>query len=176
MATLRARVELRDSLTHFAPPRAGGRTMERGKPVIMTDPAQIQYYSTQAGFLVTMLEDKKAAAPALPPPPPPPPVDEDLDEDEDFAEEDEGDEVEDEGEPDGEPEDEPEAEPEDPEDDDDVKPEAAEESVHKYTKTELSKLKKPQLAAIADSLGLETDCAKVSELVSGILDAQEEQD
>lgn len=67
MATMRARVELRGSLTHQAPASAGGRLMKRGSPVIMTDPAQIQYYRSQGGFSVSMLEAKKPApAPAAP--------------------------------------------------------------------------------------------------------------
>lgn len=67
MANLRARVELRGSLTHQAPATAGGRLMKKGTPVIMTDPSHIQYYRSQAGFSVSMLEQKKAAKPAAPP-------------------------------------------------------------------------------------------------------------
>jgi len=58
MANIRARVELRGSLTHQAPASAGARLMKKGSPVIMTNPAHVQYYRSQAGFAVTLLEQK----------------------------------------------------------------------------------------------------------------------
>lgn len=62
MATMRARVELKGSLTHRAPAGKGGRTMKKGSPVIITEPAHIQYYKSQADFSVTVLDAMKSAA------------------------------------------------------------------------------------------------------------------
>lgn len=59
----RARVELRGSLTHEASAAGGGRKMKKGSPVVLTNPAHIQYYRDQAGFAVTFLADKKKAKP-----------------------------------------------------------------------------------------------------------------
>lgn len=57
---IRARVELRGSLTHDH----GGRVFKKGSPQILTNAAEIKYYQGQAGFSVTMLEGAKAKAPA----------------------------------------------------------------------------------------------------------------
>jgi len=57
---LRARVELRGSLTHDH----GGRVFKKGSPQILTNPAEIKYYQGQAGFAVTVLEGDKAKAKA----------------------------------------------------------------------------------------------------------------
>jgi hypothetical protein len=56
---IRARVELRGSLTHDQ----GGRVFKKGSPQILSNAAEIKYYQGQAGFSVTML-DTKAKAPA----------------------------------------------------------------------------------------------------------------
>lgn len=59
MAT-QARIDLRGSLSHTAPASAGGRTLKRGSPVVITDPAHIQYYRNQGGISVTYLSKAKA--------------------------------------------------------------------------------------------------------------------
>lgn len=64
MATLRARVELRESLTHTH----AGRTFVKGKPQILTNSADVKYYQETGGFSVTILEEpkEKVAVPAKP--------------------------------------------------------------------------------------------------------------
>lgn len=60
MANVRARVELVGCLSHGS----RGRTFERGRPQILTNPAEIAYYKSQAEYRVTMLQAPAEAAPA----------------------------------------------------------------------------------------------------------------
>lgn len=55
-------------------------------------------------------------------------------------------------------------------------PKEAESDGGTYTVAELKKLKKAQLAEIAESMDLEFDGASVADLIEGILEAQEEED
>ena len=52
---IRARVELKGSLTH----NGNGRAFTKGSPQILTNPADIRYYEQQAGFSVTILDAPK---------------------------------------------------------------------------------------------------------------------
>jgi len=52
---MRARVELKGSLTH----EGNGRKFTKGQPKILTVPADIMYYKGQACFSVTVLDAKK---------------------------------------------------------------------------------------------------------------------
>lgn len=63
---MRARVELRGSLTHTA----GARKFKKGSPQILTNPSEIAYYRAQGGFSVTMMATEKAKAKGKPVPPP----------------------------------------------------------------------------------------------------------
>ncbi len=64
----RARIELMNSLSHQSP---RGRTMERSKPQIITDAAEIRYYQSIAGFDVVMQSEPAVKNRNVPPPPPP---------------------------------------------------------------------------------------------------------
>jgi hypothetical protein len=66
MATMRARVELRGSLSHTGM----GRTFKKGSPQIITNPAEIEYYKSLGGFTVTVLPDVKVKGKPTAPPPP----------------------------------------------------------------------------------------------------------
>lgn len=55
---MRARVELRGSLTH----QGKGRFFKKGSPQILTNAAEVLYYQQQSGFAVTMLSEQSKTA------------------------------------------------------------------------------------------------------------------
>lgn len=145
MANVKAQVELTGSLSLTV----RGRTYHQGKPVTLTNPAEIAHIKTQRGFNVVVIgEDKPVKAgkgnASLPPAKgkaksaPPPPPDEDDDEDEESEEDDED------AEDGGENEDEEEA---DVGDDGSVSDDV--DLNRSFNKTELEKLSKPVLVALA---------------------------
>lgn len=90
MANVRARIELRGSVSH----QSKFRTCQRGKPWYSTNAAEIRYYKATGGFSVTMLAPEPRPKPVAAPRPEPTGVVEDdgdgLDEeDDDEGEEDE---------------------------------------------------------------------------------------
>lgn len=143
MANVQAKVELTGSLSHTA----RGRTFFRGKPQVITNPGDIEYYKREPGYTVTVTGDKpaKKGAKSLPPSTkksaPPPPVDDDEEEEEDD----------DEDESDGDDED----DDSDEDDDTDVgdgEVEQAEASTGKpahYKKKDLEAMTKQQLVTVA---------------------------
>jgi hypothetical protein len=163
MANMRAKVELLGSETHTG----RGRTIERGKPVILTNPSDIRYYQAQGGFSVTILEDasaKPAAKPVKggkPAKPAPPPVEEDSDDDDSDDDDSDADDDSDDGEGEG-------SEDGDSEDSEDG------EASPVYKKAQLEALTKPALVELAkDSFGLELNAAdSKGKLVAAILKEQ----
>lgn len=167
---VKATVELISSLSLTA----RGRTMYKGKPIVTTNPSDIAFYKARPKeYLVTVHEPAKEkgskSAPASVPPKagkkpskaPPPPVEEDEEEEEEGEEGDEGEE--DEG--------------EDLEDVDVGDGEAVEASDSKpvtYRKSDLEKLNKTTLLAVASNdFGLKLDAnASKPKLMEEILKAQ----
>lgn len=165
MANTRAKVELMGSETHTG----RGRTIERGKPVILTNPSDIRYYQSQGGFTVTVLEDaaaKPAGKPAKgkPAKPAPPPVEDDSDDDsdsDDDAEDDSDDDADD-------------TEADDDSEDDGEDDSADGEASPIFKKAQLEALTKSALVELAkDNFGLELNVNDgKGKLVAAILKEQ----
>ena len=148
MANVRARIELRGCLTHTY----RGRTVERGQPFYTTNPADIAYFKAQSEFAVTILADKKPARKPAPKPPkketPPPATTSQEDSEEGESEE---------GGEDGSDE------------------ESEDLSAASYTKSDLEKMNKADLAKLAeDDFKLKLDINNLSKpkMVAAILKTQ----
>lgn len=145
MANMRAKVELLGSESHTG----RGRTIERGKPLILTNPSDIRYYQAQGGFSVTMLDQplpggkgKPVPKPAKGKAAPPPEDDEELDED-DSEESDDSEDTE-------------ESSEDTEESEDDSEEGEEQEATDVMSKADLEKLTKPALVELAkDNFGLE---------------------
>ena len=163
MAKTRAKVELLGCETH----QARGRSFQRGKPQILTNPSDCAYYKAQSEFSVTLLSDgtpKPAAKPAKAAKRPAPPPENDDDDSEDDVTEDgdedfEDDDVTEDGDEDS----------EDSEDDSE-----SSEANPFYKKADLEKLNKKALVELAkNDFGMDLNEAdNKSKLVAAILKEQ----
>lgn len=162
MAKMRAKVELLGCETH----QARGRSFQRGKPQILTNPSDIAYYKAQSEFSVTLLSDgtpKPAAKPAKAAKRPAPPPEDDDDSEDDDTED---------GDEDSEDDDDTEDGDEDSEDSEDDS--ESSEASPVYKKADLEKLNKKALVELAkDDFGMDLNEAdNKSKLVAAILKEQ----